>query len=121
MKKYSKLCFAVIFGVLATRAVAEPSACKECDLQSQENLHREQIKADRAKYDLENDKAQEGSRREQIKADRAKYDRENDNARESSHREQIKVDRANDLETEKLAARPWDVVKDNKPLPAKIN
>jgi hypothetical protein len=121
MKKYSKLCFAVIFGVLATRAVAEPSACKDCDLQGQESLHREQIKADRAKYDLKNDKAEESSRREQIKADRAKYDLENDNAQQSSHREQIKVDRANDRESEKLVARPWDAVKDGKPLPAKID
>lgn len=37
------------------------------------------------------------SPREQIKAARAKYDREN----------------------EKIIARPWDVIKDNKPLPEK--
>ncbi|WP_213769870.1 hypothetical protein [Bradyrhizobium sp. dw_78] len=72
MKRYSKLFLAIILGVMATDAAAEPSTCTACDLS-----HREQIKADRAKYDLENDKVQEDLHREQIRADRAKYDREN--------------------------------------------
>jgi hypothetical protein len=39
---------------------------------------------------------------------------------ESSHREQIKSDRAKyDRENEKVTARPWDVKKDDKPLPDK--
>jgi hypothetical protein len=37
---------------------------------------------------------------------------------ESSHREQIKIDRAKyDRENEKVTARPWDLKKDDKPLP----
>lgn len=39
---------------------------------------------------------------------------------ENSHREQIRTDRAKyDRENEKVTARPWDVNKDDKPLPDK--
>jgi hypothetical protein len=104
MKKYSKLLLVVAVGVLATDAAAEPSACTTCDLS-----HRQQIKADRAKYDLENDKAQEELNREQIKADRGKYDRDNDE-QERSHREQIKAGRVDDRENEKVIDRFRDTV-----------
>jgi hypothetical protein len=89
MKKYSKPLLVVALGMLAIGAAADPSGCTTCDLS-----HREQIKADRAKYDLENGKAQEELDREQIKAARAKYDRDN----------------------EKVIDRPWDTVKDGVPL-----
>lgn len=95
MNKYSKLLLVVALGVLATGAAAEPSVdpstCTTCD-----PSHREQIKADRAKYDLENGKAEEELTRERIKAARAKYDRDN----------------------EKVIDRPWDSVKDSVPSPA---
>jgi hypothetical protein len=85
----------VAIGVPATRAAADPSidpsTCTTCD-----PSHREQIKADRAKYDLENGKVQEELNREQIKAARAKYDRDN----------------------EKVIDRPWDTVKGGVPSPA---
>jgi hypothetical protein len=39
---------------------------------------------------------------------------------ESSHREQIRAARAKyDRENEKVTARPWDLIKDDKPLPDK--
>ena len=39
---------------------------------------------------------------------------------EDTHRDQIKAARANyDRENEKITARPWDVIKDDKPLPEK--
>jgi hypothetical protein len=95
MQKYSKLLLVVAIGVLATPAAADPSidpsTCTTCD-----PSHREQIKADRAKYDLENGKAQEELNRQQIKAARAKYDRDN----------------------EKVIDRPWDTVKGGVPSPA---
>ena len=121
MKKYSKLFLAAVLGVpvIGSGAMADPVSCTQCDLQGQEGSRRDEIKADRAKYDRENDKAQESAHRDQIKADRTKYDRENDKARESSHREQIKADRANDRENEKAIAHPWDAVKDGKPFPEK--
>jgi hypothetical protein len=38
----------------------------------------------------------------------------------SSHRDQLKTERAKyDRENEKVTARPWDVNKDDKPLPDK--
>jgi hypothetical protein len=76
MKTFFRLFIVAIVGALATGAVADTPACKECDPQGQDNS---------------------SSHREQIKADRAKYDREN----------------------EKIIARPWDVIKDDKPLPEK--
>jgi hypothetical protein len=74
MANFSKLFIAAFVGVLSTAAMAEEIGCKACDQQKQESAHRELIKADRAKYDRENEKA---------------------------------------------TARPWDVVKDDKPLPDK--
>ena len=56
MKNFSKLFIIVILGVLTTAAAAEPTGCKECDPPKQESSHREQIKADRDKYDRENEK-----------------------------------------------------------------
>ena len=76
MKTFFRLFILAAVGVLAAGAVADTPACKECDPQGQESTN---------------------SHREQIKADRAKYDREN----------------------EKIIARPWDVIKDESPLPAK--
>jgi hypothetical protein len=78
MKTFFRLFILAVVGVLATEAVADTPACKECDPQGRDSS---------------------SSHREQIKADRAKYDREN----------------------EKTIARPWDKIKDNKPLPEKIN
>ena len=74
MTVFAKLLFTAALMALATGAAAEVIGCKGCD-----------------------PKEHEGSIREQIKADRAKYDREN----------------------EKVTARPWDVKKDDKPLPDK--
>jgi hypothetical protein len=74
MTNLSKLFIVGIFAVLANGAAAEETGCKGCDPQKQESTHREQIKADRAKYDREN---------------------------------------------EKVTARPWDVIKNDKPLPDK--
>jgi hypothetical protein len=71
MTNFSKLFIIGILGVLATGATADTIACQGCDPQKQESSHREQIKADRAKYDREN---------------------------------------------EKVTARPWDLIKDDKPL-----
>jgi hypothetical protein len=109
MKKYSKLLLGVVFGVLATDAGADPSNCTTCGLS-----HLEQIKSDRAKYDLENDKSQEDLERKQIKADRAKYDRDNDE-QERSHLEQIKAGRVDDRENEKIIDRFRDEFKDGVP------
>jgi hypothetical protein len=75
MKNFSKLLFVTVLGVTATAVAAEPIGCKDCDPQKEESSHREQIKADRAKYDRENDK---------------------------------------------VIARPWHVIKDDKPPPDKI-
>jgi hypothetical protein len=75
MKTFFRLFIVPIVSVLATGAVADTPACKDCP-QGQDNP---------------------SSHREQIKADRAKYDREN----------------------EKIIARPWDVIKDDKSLPEK--
>jgi hypothetical protein len=75
MLNISKLFIVAIFCVQTTfAAAAEAVGCKGCEPQKQESDHREQIKADRAKYDREN---------------------------------------------EKVTARPWDVIKDDKPLPDK--
>jgi hypothetical protein len=72
MTKFSMLLVIFIVGVLPIRAGAEENHCKGCDAQKQESSHREQIKAERAKYDREN---------------------------------------------EKTIARPWDVIKNESPLP----
>ena len=56
MTNFSKLFMVAILGVLASAAAAEPIGCKECDPQKLESSHREQIKADREKYDRENEK-----------------------------------------------------------------
>jgi hypothetical protein len=109
MIKLSKVLIATILAIFATGATADETVCKGCDPQKQESSHREQIKADRAKYDRENldtgatadetgckgcdPQKQESSHREQTKADRAKYDREN----------------------EKISARPWDAIRNDKP------
>jgi hypothetical protein len=45
-----------ILGVLSNGTGAAENGCKGCDTQKQESSHREQIKADRAKYDRENEK-----------------------------------------------------------------
>ena len=74
MTNFSKLFIVAILGVFTTGAAAEDIGCKGCDPKKLEDSHREQIKADRAKYDREN---------------------------------------------EKVTARPWDVNKDDKPLPDK--
>jgi hypothetical protein len=52
------LLIVAIVGALATGAVADTPARKECAPQGQDNSssHGEQIKADRAKYDCENEK-----------------------------------------------------------------
>ena len=76
MKTLFRLFILTTVGVFTTGAVADTPACKECDPQGQESS---------------------SSHREQIKADRAKYDREN----------------------QKVIARPWDVIKDDKPPPDK--
>jgi hypothetical protein len=58
MKSCLKAFVVAVAGVVATGATADPPACKDCDPQVQDgaNSHREQIKADRAKYDRENEK-----------------------------------------------------------------
>jgi deoxycytidylate deaminase len=76
MKTFLGALIVAIVGVIATGAAADPTACKECDPQGQ---------------------VSSSSHREQIKAERAKYNREN----------------------EKVTARPWDVIKDDKSLPEK--
>ncbi len=55
-KLFSRLFIVAVLGIFAFPAAAEPSGCKECDQQKEESAHREQIKADRAKYDRENEK-----------------------------------------------------------------
>jgi hypothetical protein len=74
MANFSMLCTVAVLWVLATAAAAEPADCKGCDPQKQESSHRDQIKADRAKYDRED---------------------------------------------KEITARPWDLTKDEKPLPEK--
>ena len=59
-KLFSRLFIVAALGMFASAAAAEPSGCKECDRQKdqkEESVHREQIKADRAKYERENEKA----------------------------------------------------------------
>jgi hypothetical protein len=56
MKNFSKLFIVAALGVFGADATAEPIVCKGCDPPKQEDSHREQIKADRAKYDRENEK-----------------------------------------------------------------
>jgi hypothetical protein len=56
MTNFSKLFIIAILAVTATGAAAEETDCKGCDPQKLESSHREQIKADRAKYDRENEK-----------------------------------------------------------------
>lgn len=58
MKTLFRLVIFAVVGLFGTAAVADTPACKECDPQGQESSssHREQIKADRAKYDRENQK-----------------------------------------------------------------
>jgi hypothetical protein len=72
MKNVAKLFIFAILAILSTGAAIAETGCKECDPQKQESSLREQIKADRAKYDREN---------------------------------------------EKFTARPWDLIKDEKPQP----
>ena len=55
-KLFSRLLVVAVLGMLASAAAAEPSGCKECDRQKEDSAHRDQIKADRAKYDRENEK-----------------------------------------------------------------
>jgi hypothetical protein len=74
MKIFLTLLIVAILGVPAAGGAAETAGCPGCDSQKQESTHREQIKADRAKYDREN---------------------------------------------EKVTARPWDGIKDDKPQPNK--
>ena len=74
MTNFLRLFSAALVAALATGAAAEETGCKGCDPQKLESSHREQLKAERAKYDREN---------------------------------------------QKITARPWDVIKDDKPPPDK--
>jgi hypothetical protein len=56
MTKFLSLLIVSILWGLSGSAGAEENGCKACDLQKQESSHREQIKAERAKYDRENEK-----------------------------------------------------------------
>lgn len=56
MTNLSKLFIFAVVGMLASAAAAETTACRDCDPQKEESSHREQIKADRKKYDRENEK-----------------------------------------------------------------
>jgi hypothetical protein len=63
MTNFSKLFIVALLGVLSTSAAADEPACRGCAPQGQDSIpqrqestHRDQIKADRAKYDLENEK-----------------------------------------------------------------
>jgi hypothetical protein len=58
MKPFFKAFVVAVVGVAATAAAADPPACKECDPQVQDSSksHREQIKAERDRYDRENEK-----------------------------------------------------------------
>jgi hypothetical protein len=56
MKNFSRLFIVAILGVLATGVTAETSGCKGCDPKEQESSIRDKIRADRAKYDRENEK-----------------------------------------------------------------
>lgn len=80
MKTFFRLFILATAGVLASSAVADTPACRDCAPRAQEDAisHRDQLKADRAKYDRENDK---------------------------------------------LTARPWDTIRNEKPqpLPEKSN
>ena len=55
MKILSKLFLVILVGAFATAAFADAVACKGCDNQKPERSARDQIKADRAKYDRENE------------------------------------------------------------------
>ena len=76
MISFSKLFVVAVLGVLSTGAAADEPACKGCAPQGQESIPQ----------------GQESTHRDQIKADRAKYD----------------------LENEKITARPWDEIKNDK-------
>jgi hypothetical protein len=56
MTKFSKLLIVAVLGVLSNSSHAAENGCKGCDIQKEESPHREQIKADRAKYDRENER-----------------------------------------------------------------
>jgi hypothetical protein len=56
MTKFSKLLLVSILGVLSNGTGAAENSCKGCDIKKEESAHREQIKADRAKYDRENER-----------------------------------------------------------------
>jgi hypothetical protein len=55
MKILSRLYLVILLEAFATASFADAVACKGCDNQKQERSARDQIKADRAKYDREND------------------------------------------------------------------
>ena len=55
MTNFSKLLIAAFLGVSSNYAAADEPDCKGCDPQKLESSLREQIKADRAKYDRENE------------------------------------------------------------------
>jgi hypothetical protein len=56
MKNFSRLFIVAILGVLATGAPADTIGCKGCDAKEQVTSARDKIRADRAKYDRENEK-----------------------------------------------------------------
>jgi hypothetical protein len=56
MTKISKMFIIAVFAVYDTGVAVAEIDCKGCDPQKLESSHREQIKADRAKYDRENEK-----------------------------------------------------------------
>jgi hypothetical protein len=81
MKSFSKLFVVALLGLLSTAAAADEPACRGCAPQGQDRVSQ----------------GQESTHRDQIRADRAKYD----------------------LENEKITARPWDAVKNDKLSPEK--
>lgn len=58
MKPFVKAFVVAFAGTITTAAAADPPACKDCDPQVQDGSksHRDQLRADRAKYDRENEK-----------------------------------------------------------------
>jgi hypothetical protein len=77
MTSFSKLFVVAVLGVLSTAAAADEPACRGCAPQDQERVfqgqeitHRDQIKADRAKYDLENEKSTAARPWDAIKSDK---------------------------------------------------
>jgi len=60
MTIFSRLLLTAVFGVFATGATAEAIVCKGCDPKEHEGSVREQIKADRARYDRENERSPPG-------------------------------------------------------------